>query len=488
MELRPYQKEAYESILKDWEDGIRKTLLVLPTGCGKTIVFSKIIGAAVEKGDRVLVLAHRNELLVQAADKLQKATGLRCSVEKGKQTCMDELFRVTVGSVQTMMREDRLMKFPKDYFGTIIVDESHHILSKSYQRIMDHFSEAKILGVTATPDRGDDRNLGEFFDHVAYEYTLPQAIEEGYLCPIKAQTIPLRLDLSGVGVKAGDLNITKKWVETALDPYLVQIVEQMKIFCRGRKTVVFLPLIATSKKMMELLIGEGFRATEVNGNSYDREETLKAFEAGEYDVLCNSMLLTEGWDCPSVDCIIVLRPTKVRSLYAQMVGRGTRLHPGKEDLLLLDFLWHTGRHKLCHPASLVCEDPEVARLMTESVEESDEAIDLSDAKEKAEDVWKKDQKRKEEQRKREESVKRAIEEREAVLKAEAEERKKKGLASMKMVRILKEKGFQRADEWSFRDAQKMMGILSSNNWRVPSYIDPQTYYPFSLSIKDCEAW
>lgn len=192
-----------------------------------------------------------------------------------------------------------------------------------------------MLGVTATPDRGDMRNLGSYFESLAYEYSLVQAIKEGYLSPIKALTIPLKLDLSGVKQQTGDFST--KDLGTALDPYLEQIAEEMVKHCINRKTVVFLPLVKTSKKFRDILNSKGFRAAEVNGDSKDRQEILEDFDNDKYNVLCNSMLLTEGWDCPSVDCVVVLRPTKVRSLYSQMIGRGTRLFPGKEELLLLDF-------------------------------------------------------------------------------------------------------------------------------------------------------
>jgi superfamily II DNA or RNA helicase len=345
MELRPYQEEARQAIEAQWQDGVKRTLLVLPTGTGKTIVFAKIIENRVRSGERVLVLAHRGELLDQAADKLAKATGLGCATEKAEESCIGSWFRVVVGSVQSLMRPKRLEQFPPDYFDTIVVDEAHHVLADSYQRVLQAFSDSKVLGVTATPDRSDMRNLGAFFESLAYEYTLPRAIKEGFLSPIKALTIPLRMDLTGVGVQSGDFKAAD--LGTALDPYLHQIADEMVKNCRGRKTVVFLPLIKTSQKMRDILASKGFRAAEVNGDSDDRAEILEAFDRGDYDVLCNAMLLTEGWDCPSVDCIVVLRPTKIRSLYCQMVGRGTRLFPGKEDLLLLDFLWHTEKHELC---------------------------------------------------------------------------------------------------------------------------------------------
>ncbi len=312
VELRPYQQAAREAVEEQWQRGIDRTLLVLPTGCGKTIVFVKIIEDMVRNGERVLILAHRGELLDQAADKMQKAVGLGCAVEKAGQSCLGTWYRVVVGSVQTLMREKRLSQFDKDYFQTIVIDEAHHAVSDSYQRVLEHFSSAKVLGVTATPDRGDMRSLGKVFESLAYEYTMPKAIREGYLVPIKALTIPLSLDLSGVSVQAGDFKAAE--ISTALDPYLEQIATEMEKVCKTRKTVVFLPLVKTSQKFRDILNAHGFLAAEVNGNSPDRAEVLEAFDRGEYNVLCNSMLLTEGWDCPSVDCVVVLRPTKVRSL------------------------------------------------------------------------------------------------------------------------------------------------------------------------------
>lgn len=385
MELRPYQIEAKNSIFEEWDKGVNKTLLVLPTGCGKTIVFAKVTEDCVRRGDRVLILAHRGELLDQAADKIKTATGLGCATEKAEETCLGSWYRITVGSVQTLMREKRLGQFPSDYFKTIIIDEAHHCISDSYQRVLQHFPDAKVLGVTATPDRGDMRNLGEYFDSLAYEYTLPKAIKSGYLSPIKALTLPLKIDMSGVGIQAGDFKAGD--IGTALDPYLHSIADEMANYCKDRKTVVFLPLVKTSQKFRDILCSKGFQAAEVNGESQDRAEILADFDAGKYNVLCNSMLLTEGWDCPSVDCIVVLRPTKVRSLYSQMVGRGTRLCPGKDHLLLLDFLWMTERHELCHPADLICTDEEVSKQMTANLEEAGCPMDLEEAeKTAAEDV------------------------------------------------------------------------------------------------------
>ncbi|MFT8407952.1 DEAD/DEAH box helicase family protein [Liquorilactobacillus satsumensis] len=313
MELRPYQQEAREAIQDEWQKGNKRTLLVLPTGTGKTIVFSKVIEDRVRLGERVLVLAHRGELLEQASDKLVKATGLKTATEKAEETSIGSFYRVVVGSIQTLQRDKRLKQFSADYFNSIVVDEAHHCISDGYQKVLQHFENANVLGVTATPDRSDMRNLGSYFQSLAYEYTLPAAIKEGYLTPIKALTIPLHLDLSGVKQQAGDFST--KDLGTALDPYLEQIADEMVKNCMDRKTVVFLPLVKTSKKFCDILNSKGLKAAEVNGESDDRKEILKDFEEGKYNVLCNSMLLTEGWDCPSVDCIVVLRPTKVRGLY-----------------------------------------------------------------------------------------------------------------------------------------------------------------------------
>ncbi len=163
MELRPYQENTREAIENEWAKGVDKTLLVLPTGTGKTIVFSKVIEDCVKEGKRVLVMAHRGELLDQAADKLEKSTGLKCAVEKAEQTSLESWFRVVIGSVQSLQRPSRLEKFNKNHFDVIVVDEAHHAISTGYKKVLQHFNKSKVLGVTATPDRGDMRNLGSYF-------------------------------------------------------------------------------------------------------------------------------------------------------------------------------------------------------------------------------------------------------------------------------------------------------------------------------------
>ena len=381
-----------------------------------------------------------------------------------------------------------------------------------------------MLGVTATPDRGDMRNLGEYFESLAYEYTLPKAIKEGYLSPIKALTIPLQLDLSGVSLQAGDFKAGE--IATALDPYLYQIADEMEKYCQDRKTVVFLPLVKTSQKFRDILNEKGFQAAEVNGESKDRAEVLEDFDHDKYNVLCNSMLLTEGWDCPSVDCVVVLRPTKVRSLYSQMVGRGTRLNPGKEDLLLLDFLWHTERHELCHPANLICESEEVARKMTENLEkEAGCPIDLEEAERQAsEDVVAQReealaQKLAEMKRRKKKLVdplqfemsiqaedlsgyvptfgwemspptdkQKATLEKLGILPDEIDnqgkaskllerldKRREEGLTTPKQIRFLESRGFEHVGTWQFETAKRLIDRIAANGWRIPAGITPAEY-------------
>lgn len=370
MNPRYYQDEAHAAIYKAWAQ-YRRVLLVMATGCGKTIVFSRVACQELEAGRRVLILAHRDELIRQAVDKLEKSTGLSAAVEKAEETAAGSLYQITVGSVQTLMRPARLAQFAPDYYDLIIVDEAHHCLSDSYQTILQHFAGARCLGVTATPDRGDKRNLGAFFEDIAYEYDLRRAIKDGFLSKITAQTIPLKIDLGAVRVTAGDYNDAD--LGTALDPYLEQIAGHIPT---DRKTLVFLPLIATSQKMTQLLQARGLAADHIDGTSPDRREKLARFTTGETMVLCNSMLLTEGYDEPSVSCIVCLRPTKIRSLYCQVIGRGTRIADGKPDLLVLDFLWHTARHDLCHPAHLMAPKAEIADAMVAIQDASGEQMDL----------------------------------------------------------------------------------------------------------------
>ena len=530
MELRDYQRDAVDAVQSEWKQGHKHTLLVVPTGGGKTIIFSELARRESANG-RVLILAHRDELIRQAADKLRKSTGIFCGIEKGMESTGD-MFPVAIGSVQTMMRDGRLEKFPRDYFDVVIVDEAHHVLADSYRKILDYFSTARLLGCTATPDRGDKKTLAEVFDSIAYEYSLAQAIKDGYLVPPKAEMIPIKIDLSGVKTSMGDY--TDGSLGEALGPYLDKIADEMATHCMDRKTVIFLPLIATSQAFCEKLKARGFAAAEVNGNSKDRKEILTDFENGKYNALCNSMLLTEGWDCPSADCVVVLRPTKIRALYTQMVGRVLRLSPetGKKDALILDFLWMTQKHDLVKPAALVAKDAKIAARMDAIMEQGQ--MDILSAEAQA--IKEEAQAQRDAIEERERALARSLAEQKAKqrklvdpiyyglmldddfiteyeptftweleqptekqlkalenlgIRAEAIEtrglasklmdlvmkRVKLGLCTPKQMKTLERFGFRNVAKWSKNDASSMITRLAANNWNVPRGVTPATYTP-----------
>lgn len=451
-----------------------------------------------------------------------QASGLTTAMEKAEQSCIGKWDRIIVGSVQTLCRDSRLALFNKSYFDTIIIDEAHHALSSSYQAILNYFDTADILGVTATPDRSDMQNLGKVFDSLAYEYTLRDAISSGYLVKIRVQTLPLHIDFTNVKITAGDFQAGD--IGRVLDPYLEQIADTLLDY-KDRKIVVFLPLIETSQKFCKMLIERGFNAAEVNGNSKDRNEITEDFANGKYNVLCNSMLLTEGWDCPSVNCVIVLRPTKSRALYTQMIGRGTRLCEGKDHLLVLDFLWHYEKHSLCRPAHLIAKSNDVAIKMTEILETSSMDLEAAEAEAERDVLAEREAALAKElaaMRKKKAKLvdplqfefsiqaedlthyvptfgwqvssitdkqKKTIEEfglnpdtiedagKASMLIDRLHKRKAEGLSTPKQIRFLENKGFKNVGTWTNTQASNMISRISASGWRIPKGVKPATYQP-----------
>lgn len=357
--LREYQRDAANAIWKGFKT-FDKQLAVLPTGAGKTVIFSQM--AAYAPLQPALILAHRDELVEQACDKITDGTGIEPSIEKaGSHGRLGT--KIVVGSVQTMANPSRLSTWwPRDHFRFVIVDEAHHALSKSWQTVLEHFGSAKILGVTATPHRGDKKNLGKFFENIAYEISLLDLVKQGFLSRVKVRTVPLKIDLSSLGKKAGDFSEAESG--ELLNPLLDQIGLAIREFAPDKKSLVFLPLRQTSRRLCSVLQGLGIKAQHVDGDDPERKQKLKDFKNGKITHLCNAMLLTEGYDEPSIECIIPLRPTASQPLYAQMVGRGTRIFPGKDHLLLLDFLWLHEKHSLIRPAHLIAGSSEIATAMT----------------------------------------------------------------------------------------------------------------------------
>lgn len=524
MELRPYQKKAVQAVFDEWSRGMNKTLLIQATGTGKTVCFSAVAQKCAEKGERVLIIAHRDELLQQASEKLQAVTGLIPEFEKAQLTAADSDAQIVIGSVQTLTNDRRLNAYPHNAFDLIIVDEAHHCLSSSYQKVLKYFNNARVLGVTATPDRNDKKDLSTFFDSIAFEYPIAQAVKDGYLSPIRAKMIPLNIDLTNVRTSCGDYISSD--LGNALEPYLEQIADEMTKLCFNRKTVVFLPLVAISQLFCELLNSKGFHAIEVNGECTDRKEILSDFESGKYNVICNSMLLTEGWDCPAVDCIVNLRPTKSRSLYTQIVGRGMRLYPGKKELLLLDFLWMTAKLSLCRPSCIIAKDAEHAKNIDLKVERANDGIDILEAGKQAETDIVQQRKKAlakelEAQRRKKAkfvdplqfifSIEENFDDYEPTFKWELEpptqkqieliekfnisaegidsrgkatklidvlmRRVNEHLSTAKQIRLLERYGFKSVGTWTFTEASDMINHLAANHWIVPEGIAASQYTP-----------
>lgn len=522
MKLRKYQKCAVDSVFKKWGEKTRSTMLVCATGTGKTVMMAAVARKAFEGGaKRILLIAHRGELLEQAKDKFEQIVKVKVDIEKASDHAVDGNAPLVVGSVQTLARENRLAEWKPNSFDIVMVDEAHHATSDSYKAIIEYFSSAKILGVTATPDRADRAALGKVFKNIAYEYGIAQAVQDKYLAPIKARMIPLKLNMTNVGMQSGDFAAGQ--VGHALDKYLPALADAIKENAENRKVVVFLPLVSTAKRMAKALGAVGMEAREVDGESKNRQETLEWFDsAPKGSVLCNSMLLTEGWDCPSCDCIVVLRITKSRALYTQMVGRGTRLCPEtkKKDLLLLDFLWQTSKHDLCRPAALVSQDPFVQSAITDISGKEDveltSAVDrvAKDAAEAREMSLLTELERVKARRAKmvnplefamsfgiydfadycprlgwetnpaTEENKQLLESMgingEGISNAQAqkligEALYREKLASPKQIRLLSKYGFKNLRCWSKSEATSMVKRIAANGWKAPKGIEPTKY-------------
>lgn len=390
MNLRPYQNDAVEKVFESFESH-RSALVVMPTGTGKTVLFSEVIRRWPEfaitrspwAAPRVLVIAHREELIRQAADKIKRVTGTGVDIEMADQfAARDSMFGaapVVVASKDTL-HEKRLKRFRPDEFGLIITDEAHHAVAQTYRRIYDYFPEAKHLGVTATPDRTDEEALGQVFETVAFNYELTDAIKDGWLVPIRVAPMRVEgLDYDHVRTTAGDLN--GKDLADELGKFLQQIAFGTVRTARWNKTLVFSDSVANAERLAEIINRPGkadapqlTRARWICGKT-DRDvraQDLRDYAEGRFQFLVNVGVFTEGFDEPSIGAISLGRPTESRSLFAQMVGRGTRPLPGvvdglesaeerraaiaasrKPHLDILDFVGNRGKHELVTPADLL---------------------------------------------------------------------------------------------------------------------------------------
>ena len=373
-DLRPYQEEFLEAVRHDFREHDH-VLGVAATGAGKTILASELMRGW---DGNCLFLADAQELVRQNADKFFRYAGEFAGIEMANSKAIPGE-RIVIATTQSICR--RLEKWPRDYFSLIIVDEAHrNTLGTMAAQVLLHFGSAKVLGVTATPFRSDRRQLGSFYEKISVEIGLARLIKEGWLSRIVIKSVPLPINLSKVRTTAGDYN--EGDLGDAIQPHLRQAAKLIADHAADRKTVAFLPLIATSKAFVEACTEEGIRAVHVDGT--DREG-LRAYERGEYDLVSNASLLSTGWDHPQTDCVFILRPTKSLSLFQQMVGRGTRIAENKQNMLLLDPLFLTDDHSLIKPARLLAHSETEAEELDEILLGGGE-IDLLDADEEAQEV------------------------------------------------------------------------------------------------------
>jgi superfamily II DNA or RNA helicase len=389
MKYRDYQTRAMDAVFREWKT-VRSTLLVFPTGTGKTVTFAGILQRAYPK--RALVIAHREELIFQAQEKIQQITGWNVAIEMGElhadlpEGCLFGGPQVVVSTIQTQTAGGdglgRMSKFLPEQFGVVVVDEGHHGTSASYRRVMDYYGQnpdIKFLYVTATPDRADEEALGQVCESVAMDYEILDAIHDGWLVPVDQRFVVVKgLDFSGVRTTAGDLNGADLAAVMEEEQNLHGVVGPTLEIIGNRRTLVFAASVAQAERMSEVFNRHrpGCSAWICGKTPKDaRRAVLRDFSDGKLQVVCNVGVLTEGFDNPSVEVIVMARPTKSRSLYAQMAGRAIRpleeiahllndepdaadrramiAASRKPGCLIVDFVGNSGRHKLITTADIL---------------------------------------------------------------------------------------------------------------------------------------
>ena len=335
-DLRPYQRDVIERVWASFEAGQRRVLLVAPTASGKTVIAGELIRDAVGRGMRILFLDHRRELTSQASRKIHAVGVDHGIIQAGFQPRPGE--RVQVAAVQTLharaVRSSAMEMPPAD---VILVDEGHHIRARTYRRILEAYPNAIIIGLTATPCRGDGRGLGNVFDMLVESASVAELTALGFLVSSRIYA-PTRPDLSGIKTQHGDYHEGQLAERVDTAKLVGDIVEHWHRLAERRRAVVFATGVAHSVHLRDEFRRSGVMAEHIDGSTpiEERDAILARLAAGTVEVVCNAMVLTEGWDCPEVACLVLARPTKSLGLYRQMVGRVLRPAPGKVDALILD--------------------------------------------------------------------------------------------------------------------------------------------------------
>ena len=407
--LRPYQEEAIQAVVDNLCAGVRRQLLVLATGLGKTVIAANLPTAlkALQPG-KLLFIAHRNELLTQAMDKISTWNPtLKVGLEKAESHA-DPTCDVIVACNASIGRagSTRMDNFWDD-IGTIVIDEAHHSIGSSYMNILEASGILKpestklLIGLTATPKRHnrnkkgmtgtlDDEDeilsLKSVFDKVTYSFPIRKGIKQGYLAPLHGFRINTKTNLDNVKTTAGDFQVDQLSNAVNTEERNAQVVKAWKDNIHDKQTLCFTVDVQHAKDLADVFLHNGVLAQPIYGDDPKRAEKLQWFESGKVQVLCNCALLTEGFDSPSVACIVLARPTKSSSLYTQMVGRGTRLNAGKDNCTVIDVCDNYKRCSLVTLPSLVGLNPDMdlhGQSVTDAAEKMEElqerypTVDLS---------------------------------------------------------------------------------------------------------------
>ena len=408
---RPYQTECEQKVLAELKTK-QSTLYVMATGLGKTVVFANLAKSFITRG-RVLILAHRQELIYQARNTIEKVLGLTADIEMADQWDRSES-QILISSIQTQSgsRGGRKFKFKPDDFSLIIADEAHHSTAGSWQSVLEYYRQnknIKIVGCTATPDRADEDALGQVYESVAFEYELPDAIQDGWLVPlIQRQVFVDGVDFSQVRTTAGDLNGADLAAIMEYEQNLHAIADPAFQLAAGRQTLIFAASVTHAERLCEILNRHKKDCAQfVCGTTPDdkRVKMLDDYKKNRFQFLTNCGVATEGFDSPGIQVVVMGRPTKSRALYTQMLGRGTRPTPGLVDGLatpgerrgaiassvkpfveIIDFVGNSGRHTLISTADILggkYSDEVVASAKREIAERDGEPCDTEDVLKRA---------------------------------------------------------------------------------------------------------